>query len=111
MIGGEQANLQPEAAAGDPLGAALHDYFSVPGAPPIDASAAELLHLLANGTRERGWPSKFKVGSHLERIKPGLLDLGIEIASTRPGGRANVLTFQIAKTGAFRGRATDEDPF
>jgi hypothetical protein len=104
MLRSQQASLQAEAAASDPLGSAIVESLSVPGAQPIQGTAAEVLARLSNGTRERqrGWPSKFKVSSHLERIKPGMADLGIAISSAKVDAKANVLSYEINATDRFR---------
>ena len=103
MLRCEQAGLQAEAAAGDPLGAALVQYFSERDISALNCTAAELLKRLADGTndRQRGWPSVNKVRGRLERIRPGLHDLGIDVQFTPPEGKRNVWSMQISITDEF----------
>ena len=103
MLDIEQSSLQAEAASGDPLGAALIRYFSYSDVRKINCTAAELLDRISDGNndRKRNWPSVNKVRGHLDRICPGLRDLGLEVTFTKPQGKRNVWLMEITATDAF----------
>lgn len=112
MLRREQSGLQAEAAAGDPLGAALVRYFSANVADSLDVTAAELLEKLGSSyDYRRDWPSVNKVRGRLERIEPGLRDIGIDLQFTPPKGKRNVWTMQIKTTDRFYPNQLPRDHF
>lgn len=112
MLRHEQSSLQAEAASGDTLGAALVRYFSRNNVKELDVTAAELLEKL-EGINEcrRDWPGVNKVRGRLQRIEPGLRDIGIDLQFTPPKGKRNVWTMQIKTTDRFYPDQSAKDHF
>ncbi len=98
-----QSAMQVEAAAGDPVGAALIRYFSNANASVMNAPAREILESIQNhGSNERiKWPAANVFAKTLKRLAVGLGYLGIEFEISEPQGRANVQRYKIWTTAAF----------
>lgn len=106
MLTGEQREVQAESAIGDPIVAGLVRHFSAPTAQPLHLSASELLKRLREADLASSkWPSANRVRPALMRHAAGLRALGLEVEFCPPAGKANVYTFRISATAAFRAEA------
>ena len=98
-----QRSVQAEAALGNPVVMALHDYFSKPDAKPISMTARELLQFLKPDyqNHRQNWPAPSHLKKNLNRNADGLKSLGITFEIVDGSGHDNVCRYNISCQSTF----------
>jgi hypothetical protein len=110
LIMDEQLGQQAEAAAGDPLGAALIALIRDAPGREFVGTASELREALAPRVESHfdRMPYANKIRSYFERLTPGLQDLGLTIAFAKATGHKNVQTIKVTVDERFAFKRTKD---
>jgi|GEM_PF-3126285 len=107
-----QHRLQAEAAMGNPLVLAIHDYFSRHSEKEdLEATARELLTIVADCyPAPKGWPHVNQVKRILLREAEGIAALGLKVEVINAAGHINRCRYRITRDDGFEASSKNGVP-